>query len=61
MIMSVQVLQALGSINEAEDWVGFNQALGGWSFGGGGGGGILPYSLGGGVPLGLRKSYPLPK
>ena len=25
----------------------------------GGGGGVLPYSLGGGVPLGLRKSYPL--
>ena len=26
----------------------------------GGGGGVLPYSLGGGVPLGSRKSYPLP-
>ena len=25
----------------------------------GGGGGVLPYSLGGGVPLGSRKSYPL--
>ena len=23
------------------------------------GGGVLPYSLGGGVPLGSRKSYPL--
>ena len=23
------------------------------------GGGVLSYSLGGGVPLGLRKSYPL--
>ena len=57
--MSVQVLQALGSINEAEDWVGFNQVLGGCLVGGGGG--ILPYSLGRGVPLGLRKSYPLPQ
>ena len=27
--------------------------------GGGGGGGILTYSLGGGAPLGSRKSYPL--
>ena len=26
---------------------------------GGGGGVVLPYSLGGGVPLGSRKSYPL--
>ena len=25
-----------------------------------GGPGVLPYSLGGDVPLGLRKSYPLP-
>ena len=24
------------------------------------GGEVLPYSLGGGVPLGSRKSYPLP-
>ena len=30
------------------------------TWGGGGGGVVLSYSLDGGVPLGSRKSYPLP-